>query len=192
MKTKLAVLASLFLSATALAEPSYDYVQLGYVDAEYDEINMFELGGFQFEGSFEFSDQFFTQFQYRDLDDSAGGIKLDEQQWKFGAGYFVPLTSQTTWDVMVNYGELDVDGASPFGSVSGSTDYYGFETNVRHQFNNNAEIFAGVEWQDWDLGDNQTGYNLGMMYHANVFTFGVEYSKFSDSDELMGFVRYRF
>lgn len=192
MKTKLAALASVLCSSIALAEPSYDYIQLGYVDVEYDELNPFELGGFEVEASVELSPQFFSQFQYRDLDDKVAGVKLDEEQWKIGLGYFTPLSQKTTWDVMVNYGELEVGGVNQFGRLRGENDYVGFETNLRHQLNNKVEMYAGAEWQDWDLGDTQTGYNLGMMYRANVFTFGVELTKFSDSDEVMGYVRYQF
>ena len=44
----------------------------------------------------------------------------------------------------------------------------------------------------WSEGSDQKAYHLGARYKPDTFSFGTEYTKYSDSDAISLFARYSF
>ena len=103
-----------FAGAQASDDISYNYVQIGYIDAEIDSGPSGD--GFGFDGSFELAENYHLFAGYGDLTFSESGIDVDLTSWTVGAGYDRNLTDARSLYFRVGYVDAEVD--TPFGSAS--------------------------------------------------------------------------
>jgi hypothetical protein len=156
----LSVFAALPLFAQAEA-PSYSYVEgsvKGYaVDIGPADLDFF---GFGFEGSYEFTDQFFGQAAYRSLNDEVGNTDVDYSEWSIGGGYVFYDQADTNAYAGAEYisADLDIQG---FGSADG--DGYGIFVGVRSQMSSQFELNGELAYHDIE-NDNQTTIKAGFIY----------------------------
>lgn len=193
MKNYIGLIIGSLLSASAMAEtPSYDFVQAGYVNADYADLQPFDLIGFEVQGSVELTDTLFTTGRFRMVDDTISAYKLEETNWQVGIGYQMPYGKRTVFDVRVNYGDIAFDFTEPEGKFDDSASHYSVSSHARHMLTDHMEVYAGLEWQLWKKGSDQKAYRLGSLYHFNDLAVGAEYVKYSDSSAYTLFARYHF
>lgn len=193
MKNYIGLIIGSLLSASAMAEtPSYDFVQAGYVNADYADLQPFDLIGFEVQGSVELTDTLFTTGRFRMVDDTISAYELEETNWQVGIGYQMPYGNSTVFDVRVNYGDIAFDFTEPEGKFDDSASHYSVSSHARHMLTEDIEVYAGLEWQLWKKGSDQKAYRLGSLYHFNDLAVGAEYVKYSDSSAYTLFARYHF
>ena len=190
-----AALSAVFSGFAAAETPSYDYVQLGYSAGEYADLEVFDLGGFEVEGSYEIGNNLFVTGKYRDADDSAQGFTFDETYWQAGIGYRFNYRSDLVFDARLYYNQVDFDLHDSEDYLSADANFFSVAGNARYQVLEDVEVYGGVEWQRWPEGGYQTGIRGGVQYafgKSNEFAVGIEYSHFSDSEWCKLFARYSF
>ena len=193
MKHYMGLILGSLLSASAMADtPSYNFVQAGYVNADYADLQPFDLIGFEVQASAALTEAFFTTGRFRMVDDTLSAYKLEETNWQVGIGYQMPYGKDTVFDVRVNYGDIAFDYTEPEGKFDDSASHYSVSSHARHMLAEDMEVYAGLEWQFWKKGSDQKAYRLGSMYNFSDLAVGVEYVKYSDSSAYTLFARYNF
>lgn len=193
MKKYMGLIIGSLLSASVMAEtPSYNFVQAGYVNADYADLQPFDLVGFEFQGSVELTDSIFTTGRFRMVDDNISSYTLEETNWQVGVGYQMPYGENTVFDVRLNYGDIAFDFSIPQGDFEDSASHYSVSSHARHMLTDNVEVYGGLEWQKWKKGSDQKAYRLGSLYNFNELAVGLEYVKYSDSSAYTLFARYNF
>lgn len=193
MKKYIGLIIGSLLSASVMAEtPSYNFVQAGYVNADYADLQPFDLVGFEFQGSVELTDSVFTTGRFRMVDDTISSYTLEETNWQVGVGYQMPYGENTVFDVRLNYGDIAFDFSIPQGDFEDSASHFSASSLARHMLTDDIEVYAGLEWQKWKKGSDQKAYRLGSLYNFNELAVGLEYVKYSDSSAYTLFARYNF
>ena len=100
-------------NGAALAS-EFNYIQLHGMQASYGDIPGFDLRGAELRGGFGW-EAFFTEFRYRNLEDTAGDNKLEDERWNVSLGYSMPVSQNIRVDVRANYGSIELLGTSPAG-----------------------------------------------------------------------------
>ena len=172
--------------------PTYTYSQVGYVQSDIADLDDFTLKGFELKSSYAFSDNFFIEGTYSDVNDDATGIRLDAQRLVATLGYIQHINARTTIDYQLGYGDVDLGVSNEAENWEGGTHYYIVESNLRHKVTTHLEFYGGLEWQNWDDGDNQKAYKLGVKYNWDKFAIGTEYNKYSDEDTVLAYLRYEY
>ena len=142
-----AALSMLVSSAVAAQSLSYNYLQLGYSAGEYDDLEVFNLGGFEVEGSYEINDNFFVSGKYRDADDSAQGFTFDEAYWQACIGYRFNFRADIVFDTRIYYNQVDFDLHGSEEYLSADANFFSLAGNARYQALEDMEVYGGVEWQ---------------------------------------------
>lgn len=198
MKRVTAIAPLLLFSQLTFADSlSYDFVQVGFVENQMAGLKAFEQIGPEIQASATFIDNFFIKGRYRELDDSItgdNGLKhtLDESNWQYGVGYIFKVNQNTKIDASVNVGRFAIDLNNGVEGQRGDSHHHSFASNIRHMLTNNIELSGGLEWQFWEGSLEQKAYRLGAIYHYNDFSFGADYTKYSDFETCSIFARYAF
>ncbi|MBT1450273.1 hypothetical protein KJ365_05220 [Glaciecola sp. XM2] len=189
------ILPTLCLSLCSFAnaaQPSYSYLQAGYVKSEIADIESFNLSGYELRASAEIGYGFFAEYKHTDTSDSLDGFKLDVLQRQFSLGYIHNISSRITLDYRLGLGNFDMTGTRDNDSASADTDFYSAATNIRYQLTPDLEVFGGLEAQNWDGDADQKAYRLGALYDLWGFFAGIEYTKYSDQEVVNMSIRYAF
>ncbi|MGQ8364426.1 hypothetical protein [Glaciecola sp. 1036] len=184
--------ALLAASGSVLAAPSYDFVQVSYVQTEFEDLKPFKLKGFEIKGSMELGRNFFVQANYFDTEDNISEFALDIERCEINFGYIQRISDVTSIDYQIGYGEIDILFDDSEQEFKDGTNYYTPQVNLRHHYSANIEVYAGLEWQLWDEGSDQKAYKLGGQYNWDNLAVGSQYTKFSDSEVFAVFVKYQF
>jgi hypothetical protein len=175
----------LLFSPPTLAKPtplSFDYIQVGAAQIEFADIPQFTARGFELIASKHVGYNVFAEATYFATKDNKFGEEFTADKWEVSLGYIQQLSSSTHLDYQLGYGDIDLGLSNGVESISTGTEYVMLETNIRHYLALNWEIYAGLEWQFWREGSDQKAYNLGSQYQWGRFIWGVEYTKYSDSE----------
>lgn len=191
--TRIAVASLAFVSSMSVFADTqdYDFAQLNLVAANYTDLSPFDLIGLEARASKGIG-RFFGEIRYRDLTDDQQGIDFDEDRLNLSLGYVVAQWDKTRIDVRGNYGDIGIKLSNSQRADKTDIEYFGISSYVFHKLNPKVELYGGLEFQDWDFGATQKAYHLGGSYKVNQFSFGAEYTKYSDSEAASLFARYHF
>lgn len=198
MKRVTAIVPLLLFSQLTFAESlSYDFVQVDFVKNKMAGLEAFEQIGPQIHVSASVFDNFFIKGRYRKLEDSIAGDNgfkhtVEETNWQYGIGYKFELNPKTKIDASVNVGRFAIDLDIGTERQRGDSNHHSYATNIRHMLTESIEVSGGLEWQFWQGSLEQKAYRLGAMYHYKQFSFGADYTKYSDFETCSIFARYAF
>lgn len=174
------------------AQPSYEFIQVGVVQTEVSELEVFDPKGFELKASIELSNKVFTEYKHIDSSDSHNGLKLEFLQRQIDFGYIHTISPKLTLDYRLGYGNFRATGSTANESSQADTNFYSIATNARYQLTPNLELFAGLEAQNWEGDADQKAYRLGAQYDLWVFLARAEYTKYSDQEIFGLSLRYEF
>lgn len=158
----------------AASEPRYTYGELGYVNADYDDVNE-DGDGYVIDGSYQLTKQIHVVADYTDVDLDNG----DASTLSVGAGLNLPL--RPGFDVVARLRYIDAEVDRP-----GDNDEtgYGIEAGVRTMINPQLEINGGVRYTD--VFDNNTSLVIGGLYDVvSNFAVGGEFEYSDDYTALV-------
>lgn len=178
---KFLLAVSIIIPTFAFAEtPSYSYGEISYVRAEESGE---DIDGLEVAGSVQFTENYFAQATYWDLDES--GYSLSRTG--LGVGGILGAGEMTNFYGLIRWVDWDVDGGS---LGSGSEDGWGAAVGVRSNVSMNFELNAEVAHESVEDLDALI-YGIGMLYTMTE-NFGVtaRIGKF-DVDSDADFTEYR-
>ncbi len=192
MKNVILTLAALALSGTAMAGPSWTYVDLGYVVGDSDGKNN-DVDGFSARGSMGWQ-IWHVQLDYVDVDFDEFDGSIDG--YDFRIGLHPAATDNTDFVLDLGYGTLSL-------SESGSSDYdvdvLTLRTGTRTNVGDNLELRAFVTLQslDGDASDDEgveIGYQVGAQYNfSDAWSVGADAQFNGAFDDLANiYVRWSF
>ena len=190
---KRTILASIFgaLSLNAFAaSPSYDFVKVGYVQADIEDAGDFEPTGFQIQGFKSLNENVYLTGRYGQLGEDVSGVDIDLDYASAGVGYRYGLTQNTDFfgEVTYEYVNIDVE----LDSISGEDDNgYGITAGIRSMLSEQFELRGAIRYID--IEDDETAFEIGADYFFTPqFSFGATYVIADDVDLLGVSARYTF
>lgn len=149
--------------------PSYDYFEVGYVNADIDDPGVdLDGDGFGIGGSFGFADNWFMFADYASLDFDFG---IDLSLFDIGFGYHHPMSDTTDFVVSAEYARAEVE-ESGFGSID--DDGYGINALIRGMVNDQFELNGGISYVDFggNDGDDLSFVAGGVYSFTDTVAFG--------------------
>ena len=185
------------VSTMAEQEPSYNFIEGGYVKFNLGDSSDISLDGVEVRGNIELNDNFYFDAGYISLsdEDKILGVKttIDLSSLQLGIGYKINLMPGTSFFTHLNY--FDSESKTKVGSSSSTTDDDGYELGVglRTMVSANAELYGEISHFDSD-GGASTHLTLGTrLMFDNNFGGYAEYIRSDFSSDSFGIgVSYRF
>lgn len=147
-------------SATAFADDfNYNFVQIGYGEAEIDNTGGIDGDGPSIFGSVAVSDRFHVFGEYQTADFGQG---VDLSQLEAGLGYNVPVSEKVDIVARLSYINMEVD--SPQGSVDESG--YAIGAGIRGMVSERVELNGGLDFVDLDESDSETRAKAGILFNV--------------------------
>ena len=167
----LASLAALGLGGQALASDlSYSYVELGWQQAEFDDLDA-DGDGFGIRGSMEFTDALhgFVSYSDQSYDFDVGAEFIE-----IGVGY--AWSASPKLDIVGRLAYLDTSVDIPgFGEVS--DDGFALGGYLRGKPTESLELTGGVDLVDYSDGGSDEQFGLGVRYFfTKQFAAGLDMS----------------
>jgi hypothetical protein len=187
MFRKLLGVALIFVLSPALADGlSYNYIQLGYQQADLDDDFIDVDGdGYGISGSFEVGENWFIGAGYSALDFDFG---VDFDQLSIGAGYHVGMSDRSDFFATLSYIRAE---ASVSGLGSADEDGYGATVGIRGLVSDNFELSGSIGYVD--LGDAGDGTAFGAeALYSFTENFALGFNVSVDDDVTMYGVGARF
>ncbi len=163
LKTRLLAVSSvlalgLAAPASVLAEsPSYDYVEVGYVKADIDDLDI-DGDGFGIGGSFGFSENWFMFADYADL---GFDFDIDVNTFDVGFGYHYPMSDTVDLAVSAAYVSAEAESAG----FSEDDDGYALKALVRGMVNDAFELNGGINYVDFGgSSGSDTSFEAGALF----------------------------
>jgi len=160
-KLLLGIALTYFLSPAFASDLSYNFVEIGYVDAELDDGVpgfSFDGDGFGIGGSFEVGENWFVAANYSTLGFDFG---IDLDQFSVGGGYYFGMSERTDLVATLSYLSAEIS-ASGFGSDN--ADGYGVSIGVRSMLTDNVELNGSIGYSDLGDGADGTAFSAGALY----------------------------
>ncbi|MDJ0748057.1 MAG: porin [Woeseiaceae bacterium] len=160
----------LLVAATpAVADISYNYVDLGFQRIELDVPGADVDGdGFAIGGSFKIAEDWFVQAGYGTADFDFG---IDLDQTALGLGYRSAISPTSDVFATVSYVRAEVS-ASGFGSAD--DDGFGISVGVRAMLTDVLELNGSIGYVDFDDGGDGTSFSAGGLYNfTDTFALGL-------------------
>lgn len=161
MNTKSLALAAAFgltVPGLALAEFNYTSAEFDLVaDVEFDSTSV-DGDGFAIAGSYTIADGFFIAGSWTDADLDLG---IDGELLTIGGGYFHTLDEDLDFVATLSL----VDAEVSVGNFSADDDALSIGGGIRARLSDVIEVDAMLEYQDWDLSDNDTSVTIRGRYY---------------------------
>ncbi len=140
--------------------PSYNYFEIGYVNADIDEPGAdIDGDGFGIGGSVGFAENWFMFANYADLGFDFG---IDVNTFDVGFGYHYPMSDTTDFAVTAEYARAEAK-ESGFGSID--DDGYGVGLLIRSMLSDAFELNGGINYVDFGGTDgSDTSFTVGGIY----------------------------
>jgi len=187
MKKVLLTLAALALSGTAMAGPSWTYVDLGYITG--DSTGDDSIDGYSLRGSFGFGDLWHVEgFVANEENDS-----FDNDSYGIRGGIHPALTDNTDFVLDLGYAQTDGDSSSDPDPTA-----FQFRTGVRSNIGNvELRSFVSLVFGDDDSGMDEefrsVMYSVGGQYNfSDAWSVGADASVGESNDRLNLYVRWSF
>lgn len=162
MKRNIVAIAAatlLALPGLAAAQFNYTFVDISFVDVEFDVgPASIDGDGFAVSGAFTVADSFFVGGSYQDADFD---FSIDGEFTRIGGGYFHPLNEDLDFVATLSYIDAEVS-VGPFGA---GDDGLALGGGVRVAVSDDFEVDAMLEFVDMDLGGNDTGVEIRGRYY---------------------------
>jgi hypothetical protein len=166
-------LALLMAMSPAFADGlSYNYIELGYQNAELDDDfggTSVDGDGYGIRGSYEVGESWFIAASYGTLDFDFG---VDLDQLAIGGGYHTALSDRTDVFAALSYISAEVS-ASGFNSLD--EDGYGVVVGLRGLVSDKVELRGTIAYSDLGDGVDGTAFGAGALYSfTDNFALGLE------------------
>jgi len=174
-------LACVFATASfgALAgQPSYTYVEGGYLRMDPDDISL-DPTGYYLDGSIAIADNLFLSGGYSDVDDSKAGLKVEIERVDLGIGYKQGLGANSSFHVVASYLEGEVKARGYGSRFKDDDDGFALTAGVRSNVLDNLELNADVSYVDVD--DDGLDFGVGAVWYF-VPNVGLSLSASIDDD----------
>jgi hypothetical protein len=154
------IIVLLAFSAAASAQGfNYNYVSLGYANADFDDFNE-DGDGLAVGGSFALTD---SVHAFAGFEDAELNSVVDVTRWRAGVGYNTALSDTLDMFARLSYESIDFDVPIVGTDDSG----YGVSVGARARAGNQLELRASINYVDYsDFGDD-TGLEVGVLYEFN-------------------------
>ena len=181
------IFAALFYAGQSLADAvNYNYVELGYVDADIDTSGIDEDGdGYRLNASAEVSEELALVLGYEDIEYDSD---VDGTLLKLGIAYHKPYSP--TGDVVLGLAYIDADVDAPGGrSIDDSGNEISLE--IRGRTSDKTEVHLGLLRREID--DSSSGFLFRIITgNPQGYQFVVDYEDLDDTSALMLGVRRSF
>lgn len=196
------VAASLFASAAAVAmpalaePPSYTYVEAGGFRLNLDDLDI-DPTGYYLAGSARLGESLFVRGFYADGDDDwrfmGNKVNVDVTDLRVGLGFIQEIDNQSSWYVIAEYLEPEVEVDTAFGSANADENGGAISAGIRNNLTRQFELFGELGYFDVDDSDGFIGH-VGALYNF-VPNFGITAKAEVDEDKNSGLyagIRYSF
>lgn len=160
-----------FTGAVYADDFSYNAVNLGYGQMDFDDINA-DGDAIGADLSFEVGESFFVFAGYgvADLDDDFG-VSADLDTWNAGLGYHMELSPAVDLVTSLSYEYIDIS-VPGFGSADDNG--IGLGLGLRFAASESIELNAGVNYVDYSDSGDDTSFGVGALYNFNdTFSAGI-------------------
>ena len=146
-------------SASAAAQGlSYNYFQGSYGRVDLDDSSFSADGdGFGVSGSMVINENFHVAGEYQTADMDFG---VDLTMLELSLGYHTTVSENLDFTAQIGYLDVAVDAA---GIISADDDAFLVGGGVRAAAGENAEIYGGLDYIDFDQGDGEMRANAGFL-----------------------------
>ena len=182
------LLALSAMSTTVMADGlNYTFVQAGYENFKFDDLDNFNPDGFSLKGSYLINENVFAVADYYRVTESRYNTSLELSQASFGIGY--RYAANDTTDV---FGVLAYENVRAEAGNESMTDTgYSAQVGVRSLVTSTVELNASFNFID--TGESDTFYQVGALYHLNdKLSAGVNYKNYDDAYAYGITMRYAF
>lgn len=171
-----ALLAAFSMGAHA-ANFNYNYGQVGFETGDFE--------GLVLTGSFDINKDMFILARFADVTDDSAGVDLDYTEYSIGAGYHMPVNTQTDGVFTLSFHSGDAEVNVPFfGTVSDDDTGILLTAGVRHQLNPQVELAGNIFHTT--IFDGDTGVYGEVRYSINnKMSAGLNYTS-SDAIDGLG------
>ncbi len=192
-KVTFILLITIFLlsttSAFAKRVPSWDFIQISYLDTKVDSIDGANFTGFDLALTQSFQQNFFFAANYRELKDdyTYDGVNYDVKGKGItaGIGYCQPLNATSGIFGQVSYEYNDSKININQQPVHYDDNGYSLEFGIRAMLTAKVEIFASVKHLDI-ANDKQKIFATNSFYHINhSLAIGLGYTVTDDLKNVM-------
>ncbi len=150
-------LAGLTPAIASADSPSYDFVEVAYVNGDIDNPDV-DGDGFGLGGSVSIHENWFMFADYSDL---GFDFDVDLSLLEVGVGYRFPMSDTTDFAILAAYVNAEVD--TGFGSAD--DDGYGLTALIRSMLNDRFELNGGISYVDFGGTDgDDTSFSIGGVY----------------------------
>ena len=176
------VVALLSSGAVFAENPTFDFVEAGYVDFD-------QLDGFSIRANASISDNFFVNLGHEDISGSEAGVKEELDSTVVGLGIMGPISDVTSIFMHMDYVAFDTDNTSQNG--------WGLGAGIRSNVAENIELYGEVFYKDLDANHENVELTGGVRFKASEQLGAyVEWTRLDqDDDDSDGFrvgVQYKF
>jgi long-subunit fatty acid transport protein len=160
------------LSPAFAGSPSYNFIDIGYLEAEFDDdLTGFSVDGdgYGISGSFEVGENWFVGVGYSSIGFDFG---VDLDQVSVGGGYHFGMSDRTDFFATLSYLWAEAS-VSNFDSVD--EDGYGVAVGIRSMLTDNFELNGSIGYADLGDGADGTSFNAGALYSfTKTFAIGFD------------------
>ena len=195
MKLVNVMLGSLMLAAAPLAaqaeDMSYSYVDLAYVETDFDGIGP-SADGFGLRGSVGFAENWlaFAEYSAQSVSNVIPGVDLDVDTIAVGFGGHYGIAENL--DLVGHLGYVEVD-FSASGGLDADDDGFLFDLGLRGRVGDAVELEGGARYTDLSDAGDDTSVFVGGRFHFNqTWALGAEYQSGSDTSSILAYVRASF
>lgn len=191
MKESIALFAvlissGLFSVASQADALNYNFVELGYVSTDIDDLNV-DGDGLGIGGSFSLSDNYHVFAGYTDQDFD---FSINLTTMNVGLGYSRAIAQSVDLVASIAYVTAEID-VPFFGSED--ADGYGLGLGVRTMTSEQIELFGGLDYVNLGDGGSDTVLIAGAGYYfTKNFRLGAQFAASDDSTSYGVTVRYFF
>ncbi len=159
MKSRIQIacgLVAIAMSTTVIAQgrggdlnSPYSYLEAGVVEMDTGAT----MDGFRAEASLALGDFLFAEYHRQEVTDDEGLVDLNFDIEGYGIGFragsIFATYAQDTWDVLGLESEVEVVRAG-----------------IRHMWNNGFELSASYTLNEFETGEEENGYQIGLSYRV--------------------------
>lgn len=192
--------------STYASSIDFDYVELGYIQTDFDVSGFVKPKGIILQASKQFSNWYITgsysnqEDEMRDIfayDDIIENITVDYELSRFtlGGGYVYSIDDTTSLDFSAQVGQFKVESTYNQFSDSDTTDVILTHAQIRHLISDKFEVSAvvGFERFDDEESENNFVYGVGSRYYfTDQFSIGAYYKDADEFNDISINARYNF
>jgi hypothetical protein len=175
-----ATIAALSPTLALADQPSYNYVDAGYLRLDLDDISLDPTGYFV-RGSIEAGENWFFKAGYGTADDSSSFVDVEADEYNVGVGYKKALGENSSFHIALDYINAEAEAKNNFGGkASADENGYGVTLGVRGMVSESFELNGGIGYAD--VGDEDgLGLGVGAVWYLTE-GFGILAEASADDD----------